>query len=147
LAERTAEFIIGLLGGIIGLLAAPGLFFLGTLVAAFGGGAGIFGAAVLGGILAIIGLVAAAFVRSRPKIAGGTMLACGVLGLFVALGLWIGALLFIVAGIVALIRKEIPSPPPPPQQVFYCTNCGKPMSFIEQYKRWYCSNCKIYAPT
>jgi len=151
LPERTAEFIIGLLGGIIGILAAPGLFFLGAIIAGFGGGVGIFGAPVIGGILSVIGLVGAAFVKSRPKIAGAIMIVCGILGLFVALGLWVGALLLLVAGIVAVIRKEkpiqLPPPPTPTQQLFYCTTCGKPMSFIEQYKRWYCDNCKTYAPT
>src|SRR3989337_1493583 len=100
MAERTAEFIIGLVGGIIGILAVPGLLLLGAIVAGLGGSLGIFGAALLGGILSVVGLVGAAFVKSRPKIAGAIMLVCGFLGLFVALGLWLGALLFIVAGIV-----------------------------------------------
>ena len=149
MAERTPEFIIGLLGGIIGILAVPGLFLFGAFIAAFGGGAGIFGAAIVGGVLSIIGLIGAAFVRSRPKLSGAIMLVCGIIGLFVALGLWIGALLLIVAGIVALFRKEkstqVPPPPPPTQQVTYCTTCGKSMRFIEQYQRWYCDNCQKYA--
>ncbi len=153
MAERTAEFILGLLGGVIGLLVVPGLFFLGAILAGFGfgSGAGVLGAAVAGGILSVIALVGAAFVKSRPRVSGAVMLVCGFLGLFVALGLWIGALLLMVAGIVALIRKrgpaEVVPPPPPSQQAYYCTTCGKQLTFIEQYKRWYCNNCKTYAPT
>lgn len=26
-----------------------------------------------------------------------------------------------------------------------CPTCGKPLTYIEQYKRWYCYNCKKYA--
>ncbi|MCS7126179.1 MAG: PRC-barrel domain-containing protein [Aigarchaeota archaeon] len=31
-------------------------------------------------------------------------------------------------------RKEKPS----------CPTCGKPLTYIEQYKRWYCYNCSRY---
>jgi len=148
MAERTAEFILGLLGGIIGILAVPGLLIMGAVIAGFGGSFGLFGAAILGGILSVVALVGAAFVKSRPKIAGVIMLVCGLFGLFVALGLWIGALLLIVAGIVALIRKEKTSalpPPPMSPQVAYCPTCGNKLSFIQEYKRWYCDNCQKYA--
>ena len=150
MAERTAEFILGLIGGILGLLAVPGFFFLGGLSAAFGGPATLVGWAIGGGILSAVGLVGAAFVKSRPRPAAVMMLISGVLGLFVALGFWVGALLLLVAGIIALIRKEKPVQPPPPpisQQVFYCTSCGKPLTYVSQYQRWYCESCRTYAPS
>jgi ribosomal protein S27AE len=150
MTERTAEFILGLIGGIFGILAVPGLLFLGAVSRYFGGPDTILMWAVGGGILSIIGLIGAAFVKSRPKAAGAIMLISGFLGLFLALGLWIGALLLIVAGIVALIRKEKPAQPSPPsisQQVYYCTKCGKPLTFMSQSKRWYCESCKSYAPS
>jgi len=148
--ERTAEFVLGLIGGIFGILVAPGLFFAGGFIAALGGPTTLFGWAIGGGILSIIGLIGAAFVKSHPRPAGVIMLVCGFLGLFVALGLWIGALLLLVSGIIALIRKEKavqPPTPPIPQQVFYCRNCGKPLTYISQYQRWYCENCRAYAPS
>ena len=42
---------------------------------------------------------------------------------------------------------EAVSPPPPPQEenVYYCKECGKPLTYIERYKRWYCYNCEKYA--
>jgi hypothetical protein len=150
LAERTAEFILGLIGGILGIVVAPGLFFLGGLVGAFGlrSGVTLVGWAVGGVILSIIGLVGVAFVRSHPRAAGTMMVISGLLGMFVALGLWVGALLLVVAGIIALVRKEKKPPPPPmPASTYYCTNCGKPMSWVSQYQRWYCENCKTYAPS
>jgi len=150
MVERTAEFILGLVGGILGLLAVPGFFFLGGLSAAFGGPVTLVGWAIGGGILSAVGLVGAAFVKSRPRPAAVMMLISGVLGLFVALGFWVGALLLLVAGIIALIRKEKPVQPPPPpisQQVFYCTSCGKPLTYVSQYQRWYCESCRTYTPS
>ncbi len=149
MAERTAEFILGLVGGIFGILSAPGLFLLGGFIAAFGGPATLLGAAVGGALLSIIGLIGAAFVKSHPKAGGAVMLISGFFGLFVALGLWIGALLLIVAGIVALIRKEKPieTAQPAIQSTYYCTNCGKPLTYLSQSKKWYCEDCKTYPPT
>ncbi len=28
----------------------------------------------------------------------------------------------------------------------FCTECGKPATWIEQYKRWYCYDCGEYLP-
>jgi hypothetical protein len=150
MVERTAEFILGLIGGILGLLAVPGSFFLGGFIAAFGGPATLVGWAIVGGILSAVGLVGAAFVKSRPRPAAVMMLISGALGLFVALGFWVGALLLLVAGIIALIRREKPTesvPPPSPETVYYCTKCGKPLTYVPQYRRWYCENCRAYAPS
>jgi len=147
MVERTAEFILGLIGGIIGIIAAPILFFVGAFIAFLGGPGELLGYAFAGGVLSVVGLIGAAFVKSRPKISGVIMVVTGVLGLFVALGFWMGALLFIVAGIVALIRKEkkVQSASlPTVQTVHYCRNCGKPLTYIEQYGRWYCENCARY---
>jgi MFS family permease len=35
-------------------------------------------------------------------------------------------------------------PPPPVAAAQMCPTCGRPMTFIQQYNRWYCSNCKKY---
>lgn len=148
MAERTPEFVLGLAGGILGLVAAPILFLAGGILAAFGLNSGftLIGVSAVGGILSIIGLIGAAFVKSHPKASGVIMLLSGLLGLFVVLGFWLGALLLLVAGIIALVRKEkhAPPPPPQPQTVVYCTNCGKPLAYVEQYRKWYCENCKQY---
>jgi hypothetical protein len=39
-------------------------------------------------------------------------------------------------------------PPPPPetfQQTPACPRCGKPLTYIPQYQRWYCYDCQQYA--
>jgi hypothetical protein len=149
MAERTPEFVLGLAGGILGLVAAPILFLAGGILAAFGLSSGVtlVGVSVAGGTLSIIGLTGAAFVKSHPRLSGVMMLLTGFLGLFVLLGFWLGALLLLVAGIVTLLRKEKLSPPPPPptQTKFFCTSCGKPLTYVQQYQKWYCESCKQYA--
>lgn len=57
--------------------------------------------------------------------------------------------------ICALLKRERfgqtlpPSPPsaPSPQTAVaqLCPKCGQPLSFIQQYGRWYCYNCRKYA--
>lgn len=44
------------------------------------------------------------------------------------------------------VKKEekVIEPPPPSQRGYPCPTCGKPLKWIEQYKRWYCYNCKKY---
>jgi len=36
------------------------------------------------------------------------------------------------------------APPPPPVAAQLCPACGQPLTFIQQYNRWYCANCKKY---
>jgi hypothetical protein len=61
---------------------------------------------------------------------------------------WIIIALF--SGLLALVLlilfiKRRPSAPLLIQQpVGYCPTCGKPMSFIEQYRTWYCYYCQRY---
>lgn len=35
-------------------------------------------------------------------------------------------------------------PPPPTTAAQMCPTCGQPMTFVQQYGRWYCANCKKY---
>jgi hypothetical protein len=52
-----------------------------------------------------------------------------------------------------LLKREkgglmlVPSPSPPsPQSTVAptCPTCGQPLTFVQQYGRWYCYNCKKY---
>jgi len=36
-------------------------------------------------------------------------------------------------------------PPPPPPGAATCPTCGGPLTYVEQYQRWYCYKCKKYA--
>jgi len=39
------------------------------------------------------------------------------------------------------------APIPPSQALAHsCPNCRTPLVWVEQYKRWYCPNCKQYVP-
>ena len=35
-------------------------------------------------------------------------------------------------------------PPPPTAGAQMCPTCGQPLTFIQQYGRWYCASCKKY---
>jgi len=46
-------------------------------------------------------------------------------------------------------KATVPPPPddmPPPPPEVQCPYCGGELSYIETYDRWYCYNCKRYAP-
>jgi hypothetical protein len=38
-----------------------------------------------------------------------------------------------------------PPAPPPAATTPVCSTCGGPLTYIEQYKRWYCYKCQKYA--
>ncbi len=105
---RTVEFVLGLLGGIFG-------FFGALLALAFGGIGGALGAegastvvglgwvAILFAILAIVG---AAIVKSKPKLGGGFMIVSSVGGLVCISFAWaISFVLLLIAGLMAVIKK------------------------------------------
>lgn len=94
---------------------------------------------------------------ARPYIKKGGDLIIGAIMCFIFGGISagaIGGILTIVAGVLAILasseqRKavvaEAPPPPPPPTGVTpTCSTCGQPLTFIQQYGRWYCYNCKKY---
>lgn len=40
--------------------------------------------------------------------------------------------------------SRAPPPPPPMATAQLCPTCGKPLTYVQQYDRWYCANCKKY---
>ena len=78
--------------------------------------------------------------------------------------IFIGGLIVIVTGLVAnrLSRPESPivygyggyvapqpspsyqQPQVPAQSGYFCPSCGGPLTFVTEYNRWYCYNCKKY---
>jgi len=52
---------------------------------------------------------------------------------------------FAMPGFFNLSRISRAPPPPPTGAVQVCPTCGRPMTFVQQYNRWYCTNCKKYA--
>ena len=51
---------------------------------------------------------------------------------------------FAMPGIFNLSRISRVPPPPPATGVQTCPTCGQQMTFVQQYGRWYCPNCKKY---
>jgi len=48
-----------------------------------------------------------------------------------------------IHNVFSLMRAAHPSAQQPPQ-AYSCPTCGNPLSYIEQYQRWYCYNCQKY---
>ncbi len=101
---RTAELVLGVIGGVFGILAAIFVINVGGLSETLGyshyeffynrGGAGL--------LLGCIGIIGAAIVNRNNRIAGGLMLLSAVGGLL-ALGLFwsLSFILLLVAGLLA----------------------------------------------
>ena len=85
-----------------------------------------------------------------------------VVGFSISIYLLIGIVLAIIAILVLIFlmrrRARVQVPPPPgfvPNPVstqvsselpqMKCSNCNGPLTWIEQYKRWYCYKCSKYA--
>ena len=106
---RTAEFTLGLIGGIIGLIASVLAMMVGGVDAAFSSSGtsvitGLAWAAFFFSILAIIGAIV---VRTKDKL-GGILLLVSAVGGFVCISMFylISAILIGIAGIMGLIAKK-----------------------------------------
>lgn len=144
--SRTPEFVLGLIGGVFGLLLIPLMVFLGGFQEAFTGETTLYAQSLVAAIMSVLGLVGAVFVRSRPKQSGILLLVSGIIGIIVALGFYVGALLLLIAGILALVRKPKPEAPittpiisahPIASARKYCSNCGSEMA----HESMFCTNC------
>lgn len=104
--KRTAEFVLGLIGGIIGLFISLPTFILMGFAPVYDTITSI--AWVTNGIatvLAIVAIVFACLVNKKTKLSGILMIITGV-GLFLCNFLnIIPAILLLVAGIMSLARK------------------------------------------
>jgi len=108
MGSRTTEFVLGLLGGILGFLSS----FIAIIVGGFGGAFGVEGAstvsllawiAVLFSIFAITGC---ALVSHRPKLGGAIMLISAIGGIIcISLFYLLPFVLLFIAGLMGLIRK------------------------------------------
>ncbi|AAY60331.1 DUF4064 domain-containing protein (plasmid) [Bacillus cereus] len=107
--KRTIEFVLGLIGGILGILCAVLVLFFGG----FGTAIDVDGAdqiiilgwgAVFSSILGIIGSVV---VKSKSGIGGAFMLIAAIIGFLCIFAIYIlpGALLAI-GGLMGLLRKD-----------------------------------------
>ena len=105
----TVEFILGLIGGIIGFLAGGVAIIVGSLGSAFAlsGASDVIGLGVGAIIFSIIGIIGAAIVKSKTKIAGYLMIISAIGGLICISAFYIlSFILLIIAGIMAVRYKE-----------------------------------------
>lgn len=109
MGKRTTEFVLGLIGGIIGIFCS----FIALAVGGLGGSFGLEGAstvvglgwvAILFSILAIVGSVV---VKSKPKLGGWFMIISAIGGLIGISAFFIlPFVLIIIAGLMGVIKKS-----------------------------------------
>jgi NADH pyrophosphatase NudC (nudix superfamily) len=60
--------------------------------------------------------------------------------------LLIGVLAVVIVALLAVLlrRPKAPSQPKPQEPARFCATCGKPLTYVTEYSRWYCRNCKEY---
>jgi len=104
----TVEFILGLIGGIIGFFAGIAALLIGSLASAFSvsGGSTAIGLGFGAILFSIIGIVGAALVKSKTKIAGYLMIISAIGGLIcVSVFYILSFILLIIGGIMAVRYK------------------------------------------
>ncbi|GAB6284791.1 MAG: hypothetical protein STSR0009_09910 [Methanoregula sp.] len=105
----TVEFILGLIGGIIGFFAGVAAIGIGALGSAFSaqGASSLIGLGIGAIIFSIIGIVGAAIVKSNTKNAGYLMIISAIGGLICISAFYIlSFILLIIGGVMAVRHKE-----------------------------------------
>ncbi|MGZ4032680.1 MAG: DUF4064 domain-containing protein [Tumebacillaceae bacterium] len=107
--KRTAEFVVGLIGGILGILAALSGVFFGAIATALevDGGNVVSGASWIAVALSVIGIIGAAMVKNKTMLASILMLIAAIGGFICISMLFIlPGVLLLIAGIMGLVRKD-----------------------------------------
>ncbi|MBZ4666574.1 DUF4064 domain-containing protein [Mahella sp.] len=106
--KRTAEFVLGLIGGIIGIFSSLIALFVGGVGTVFEaeGASTVTGLGWAAALFSILAIVGAAIVKGKPKVAGVMLLVAGIGG-FISISMFyiIPGILILIAGIMALVRK------------------------------------------
>jgi hypothetical protein len=105
--KRTAEFVLGLLGGIFGFGGAFFALVFGAFDKAFNGSSDVSSlgwSAFLASVVAIIGSVV---VRSKAKVGGVMMLIAAVWGVIsISMFYVVPFALLVIAGLMGVFRKD-----------------------------------------
>lgn len=107
--KRTTEFVLGLIGGIIGFCGAILALFFGGLGSAFGasGASSISNLGWSAIVFSIVGIVGAAMVNSKTKLSGWLMLVSAIGGVIsISLFYLLPFVLLFTAGLMALLKKD-----------------------------------------
>ncbi|OKA19978.1 DUF4064 domain-containing protein [Bacillus cereus] len=107
--KRTAEFVLGLIGGIFGILCAFIALFIGGLGSALeADGANTVIGLGWGAVgLSILGIVGSVMVRSKAKV-GGIMMTVAAIGGFICISLiyLLPGVLLLIGGLMGIFRKD-----------------------------------------
>ncbi|EEM56591.1 MULTISPECIES: DUF4064 domain-containing protein [Bacillus cereus group] len=106
--KRTAEFVLGLIGGIFGIICA----FIALLIGGMGAAFEAEGATTIIGLgwgavgLSILGIVGSVMVRSKAK-AGGIMMTVAAIGGFICISIFflLPGVLLLIGGLMGIFRK------------------------------------------
>ncbi|MGM7432606.1 DUF4064 domain-containing protein [Bacillus pacificus] len=107
--KRTAEFVLGLIGGIFGIICA----FIALLIGGMGAAFEAEGANTIIGLgwgavgLSILGIVGSVMVRSKAK-AGGIMMTIAAIGGFICISIFflLPGVLLLIGGLMGIFRKD-----------------------------------------
>ncbi|MDQ7236418.1 DUF4064 domain-containing protein [Bacillus pacificus] len=107
--KRTAEFVLGLIGGIFGILCAFIALFIGGLGSALeADGANTVIGLGWGAVgLSILGIVGSVMVRSKAKV-GGIMMTVAAIGGFICISViyLLPGVLLLIGGLMGIFRKD-----------------------------------------
>ena len=107
--NRTAEFVLGLIGGIFGFIGAIMALLIGGVDAAFSdsGTSEVIGLGWLAFLFSILAIVGSIVVRSKAKL-GGIFLIVSAVGGVISISMFylVPAVLIIIAGLMGVIKKD-----------------------------------------
>ncbi|MBL0386477.1 DUF4064 domain-containing protein [Tumebacillus sp. ITR2] len=106
--KRTAEFVMGLIGGIVGILCGFSGVLLGSVAASLqvDGSGTVSTASWIAIAVSVLGIVGAGIVKKSTKLGSLFMLIAAVVG-FICISFFytVPAILFLIAGIMGFARK------------------------------------------
>lgn len=107
--KRTAEFVLGLIGGIFGILCAFIALFIGGLGSALeaDGASTVIGLGWGAVGLSVLGIVGSVMVKSKAKV-GGIMMTVAAIGGFICISLiyLLPGVLLLIGGLMGIFRKD-----------------------------------------
>ncbi|WP_114555727.1 DUF4064 domain-containing protein [Bacillus sp. K6W] len=107
--KRTAEFVLGLIGGIFGIICAFVALLIGGMGAAFeaDGANTVIGLGWGAVALSILGIVGSVMVRSKAKV-GGIMMTVAAIGGFICISIiyLLPGVLLLIGGLMSIFRKD-----------------------------------------
>ncbi|EOO23936.1 hypothetical protein ICM_05425 [Bacillus cereus BAG1X2-3] len=107
--KRTAEFVLGLIGGIFGIICAFVALLIGGMGAAFeaDGANTVIGLGWGAVALSILGIVGSVMVRSKEKV-GGIMMTVAAIGGFICISIiyLLPGVLLLIGGLMGIFRKD-----------------------------------------